>query len=68
MQGTEKATTQPTAATGRGARAATMSMVRRIGSTVYEVNVYFRQDAKETMDDKIMRIIRNDIQNGKAAG
>ena len=43
-------------------------LTKRIGSTVYEVNVHFSQDARETMDDKIMRIIRNDIQNGKAAG
>ena len=39
---------------------------KRIGSTVYEVNVYFNQDAKETMNDKIMRLVRNDAQNGKA--
>jgi len=39
---------------------------KRIGSTVYEVRVYFNQDAKETMNDKIMRLIRNDIERGKA--
>jgi len=40
---------------------------KRLGSTVYEVNVYFNQDAKETMNDKIMRLIRNEIERGKAA-
>ena len=40
---------------------------KRLGSTVYEVNVYFNQDAKETMNDKIMRLIRNEVQSGKAA-
>ena len=39
---------------------------KRLGSTVYEVRVCFNQDAKETMDDKIMRLIRNDIGRGKA--
>jgi|GEM_PF-2356465 len=31
----------------------------RIGSTVYEVNVYFNKDGKETMDDIILRILGN---------
>jgi len=43
-------------------------MIKRIGSTVYEVNVYFNQDAKETMDDKIMRLIRNEAQGELMAG
>ena len=42
-------------------------LTKRIGSTVYEVNVYFNQDAKETMNDKIMRLIRNEAQNGRVA-
>ena len=41
-------------------------LTKRLGSTVYEVNVYFNQDAKETMNDKIMRLVRNEAQNGKA--
>jgi hypothetical protein len=36
---------------------------KRVGSTVYEVNLYFNQDAKETMNDKIMRLIRNEAQS-----
>ena len=39
---------------------------KRLGSTVYEVNVYFNPDAKETMNDKIIRLIRNEILSGKA--
>ena len=42
-----------------------LNVRKRIGSTVYEVNVYFNQDAKETMNEKIMRLIRNEAQ-GKA--
>ena len=34
---------------------------RRIGSTTYQVNVYFSDIATETMDDKILRLIRNEI-------
>ena len=34
-------------------------LTRRIGSTVYEVNVNFNQDAKETMDEKLLRIVKN---------
>ena len=45
-----------------------LNVRKRIGSTVYEVNVYFNSDAKETMNDKTMRLIRNEVQTGKAAG
>jgi len=38
----------------------TSRFTKRIGSTVYNVGVYFKQDAKETMEDKILRLIRND--------
>jgi len=41
---------------------------KRIGSTVYKVNVSFRQDAKETIDDKLMRLMRNDEQLGNVVG
>jgi hypothetical protein len=40
---------------------------KRLGSTVYEVNVYFNQDAKETMNDKIMRLVRNESHSGRGA-
>ena len=33
---------------------------KRIGSTVYKVGLFFNQDAKETMDDKILRLIKNE--------
>ena len=63
-------TTKQAAATAQGkssAQAKPMNSRKRIGSTVYEVNVYFNQDAKETMNDKIMRLIRNEAQNGRVA-
>jgi len=34
---------------------------KRIGSVVYEVGIHFKKDANETMDIKIMRLIKNDM-------
>jgi hypothetical protein len=34
---------------------------KRIGSTVYNVNIYTNPEAGETINDKILRIIRNDL-------
>ena len=45
---------------GDRANAEPATMRKRIGSTVYEVRVRFNPDAKETMEDKILRLIRND--------
>ena len=45
-----------------------LAMRKQIGSTVYEVSVYFKQDAKETMNDIILRLIKNEAINGRAAG
>jgi len=42
-------------------------MMKRIGSTTYQVAVYFSKTSKETMSDKISRLIRNEADNGKAA-
>ena len=46
---------------GKHANAEPVTMRKRIGSTVYEVRVRFNPDAKETMDEKILRLIRNDL-------
>ena len=35
------------------------TMIRRIGFTTYKVKVYFK-DSGETMEDKILRIVRNE--------
>ena len=37
-----------------------LSMNRRIGSTYYTVNVHFSDKAKQTMEDKLLHIIRNE--------
>jgi len=51
----------------RGQTATTGRFTRRIGSTTYRVSVHFSQTSKETMDEKIMRVIKNEA-SGKAAG
>ena len=41
---------------------------KRIGSTLYSVGLYFKEDAKETMDDKILRLIKNDLNCSQRNG
>jgi hypothetical protein len=36
-------------------------IIRRIGGTVYRVRVAFSKTGKETMEDKILRIVRNEV-------
>ena len=44
-------------------------MTRRIGSTVYKVKIVFSADAGETMEEKILRMIRNEgLQSGEECG
>lgn len=35
-------------------------LTRHIGNTTYKVRVYLSETAEETMEDKILRLIRND--------
>ncbi len=59
-----------TAATtqGRSPVAEPITMRKRIGSTLYKVNIHFCDNTAETMDDKILRLIKRDIESGKRAG
>ena len=34
---------------------------RRIGSTAYHVGIFFKEDAKETLKDKVIRLLKNDL-------
>ena len=52
---------------GAGQPANTSGFSKRIGSVVYEVTIHFNQDTKETMNDKILRLVKNDAQSGRAA-
>jgi hypothetical protein len=35
---------------------------KKIGSTHYKVGIYFCPEAKETLEDKIRRLIKNDLK------
>ncbi|MCL2610138.1 MAG: transposon-encoded TnpW family protein [Defluviitaleaceae bacterium] len=35
-------------------------MTKKIGNITYEVNFYFSETSKETIQDKILRLARND--------
>jgi hypothetical protein len=37
-------------------------MIMRIGNTTYEVNFHFSKTSKETMTQKVFRLLRHDIQ------
>jgi hypothetical protein len=73
MMQTEKSTEKPatntaeTALTGF-AHAAPLDASRRIGSTVYELEVYVKKDAGETIEEKIMRLIKNDLNPAPGCG
>ena len=34
---------------------------RRIGSTTYRVRLHFNPESKETLDDKVLRLLKNDL-------
>ncbi len=38
-------------------------MYRRIGSTTYKVRIHFSDAAQESMEDKIIRLIGNDVMD-----
>ena len=43
--------------------------IRHIGHTIYKVRVHLSENAKETMEEKILRLIRNDgVTNGTECG
>ena len=39
------------------------TFTRRIGNTVYRVNLHSSRTSKETMSDKIIRLVRNEMIN-----
>ena len=36
------------------------TMTRRIGSTVFKVNIFTKEDGADTMEDKILQLIRRE--------
>ncbi|MCL1981609.1 MAG: transposon-encoded TnpW family protein [Clostridiales bacterium] len=47
------------------ARAEQPHFEKRIGKTTYRVKVHFNPNSKETITDKIFRLLRNEAQNPK---
>ena len=41
---------------------------QRIGSTVYTVNIHFREGGTETLEQKILRMMKSDLKNGQFCG
>ena len=41
---------------------------QRIGSTVYEVFVRFDTAKEESLEDKILRMMKSDLKNGRLSG
>ena len=44
----------------------TRVFTKRIGSTTYRVRVHFSRISKETIHDKILRLVKSEAQNDKA--
>jgi hypothetical protein len=41
-----------------------VKLLKRIGSTTYEVAVHFSSESNETLEDKIFRLIESEVSNG----
>ena len=39
----------------------TMTMLERIGSTVYEVSIHFSENQTEPLEDKVLRLIEREV-------
>jgi hypothetical protein len=57
---TERATGAKETETGK---AGSFKMRKQISSTTYEVEVYFSSESGETLDDKILRLVRGEALN-----
>jgi len=38
---------------------------KKVGRATYNVQVYFSKTSKENFNDKILRLVKNDVANGK---
>jgi hypothetical protein len=57
---TERETDTKETETGK---AGSFKMRKRISSTTYEVEVFFSSESNETLDDKILRLVRGEALN-----
>ena len=54
--------TKSAAMTLSNAHAEPIKLLKRIGSTTYEVSIHFSKTATETMQDKVLRLIESEVQ------
>ena len=40
------------------------SFSKKIGRATYDVHVFFSKTSKESFNDKLLRLIKNDVANG----
>ena len=38
------------------------ALQKRIGSTLFKVNICFNEKSKETLENKVLRLIKNDLR------
>ena len=50
-------------AQGEAIHTAPATVLKRIGSTTYVVSVHFSKTSHETMEDKILRLIKREVGN-----
>jgi len=57
-KGTDAAKTR-----SNNAHAEPLKLLRRIGSTTVEITVHFSNASKETLEDKLLRMIEREVDN-----
>ena len=50
-------------AQGKPAQANPPMFTKRIGSTVYRVSIHFNDTSTETVEDKILRLMKSEVRN-----
>ena len=63
MEKMETRVTRPQEATA-DTSSDTPVLTMKIGNTTFLIGIHFNQDSKETMEDKIRKLIRRDIETG----
>lgn len=43
------------------------SFTRRIGTTIYQVNVFFDENAEKSFEEKLMHLMANDLSLGEVS-
>ena len=41
---------------------------QRIGSTVFTVSIHFKEGGKESLEEKMFRMMKSDLTNGRLCG